>query len=203
MKLRDTVCFSSMSTGRTPASINWQTSTEEAFMCEADRTSSNAGAPESARCAQHIVTCSKASHVGFRSASATHSSHTASCVSSSEEIDPSGPTTERIGPPPKIQSAVRDVNEAPLAGGRIPLKDRYHRPAHGEVSPSAGAASSAPITEQQQLRLAAAETGTASLVTCRPLPLPGVRSCLEWSLECHGIFVEDEALTFVVDVLNV
>ena len=146
MKLRDTVCFLSVSTGRTPASISLATSAEEAFMCEADRTSSNAGAPESARCAQHIVTCSKASHVGFRSASATHSSHTASAVSSSEEIDPSGPLMDRIGPSLKIQSAVRAVKETSLASGRIPSKDRYHRPAHGEVSPSAGAASGAPIT---------------------------------------------------------
>ena len=137
MKLRDTVCFLSMSTGRTPASISLATSAEEAFMWEADRSNSNAGAPESARHSQHIDTVSKASSVGSRSASATHSSHTASAVSSSEEIDPSGPLMDRTGPPPKIQSAVRAVKETSLFGGRIPLKGRYHRPAHGEVSPSA------------------------------------------------------------------
>ena len=88
-------------------------------MWELDRTNSNAGAPESARHSQHIATWSKASTVGFRSASATHSSHTASAVSSFAEIDPSGPMVDRS----PSEAAHRAVKETSLVGGRMSSKE--------------------------------------------------------------------------------
>ena len=162
-----------------------------------DRTNSKAGAPESARHAQHIATWSKASFVGPRSTSATHPSHTASAVSPSEEILAhqgrrwTAQAHHRRSSPP----SGRWRKHHWLVGG-------YHRRADTIALPTGGChpLPVRPLVPLPQISNSSDWHRQLSLATCRPPPLPGVRSRLERPLECHGIFVEDETFTIVVDV---